>query len=75
MPSGLITKDMAFFSSFFFLSPLVVWFDFVYRVLGRFVTRGVQKRDKKNRAKISSAPKKSSYLLTSLFVFLFRGAP
>jgi hypothetical protein len=33
------------------------------------VTRGVQRREKKNRAKISSASKKSSYLLTSLLLF------
>jgi hypothetical protein len=34
-----------------------------YRVFGRFVTRGVQKHDNKNRGKLSAAAKKK-YLLT-----------
>jgi hypothetical protein len=48
---------------------------FVYRVFGRFVTRGVQKCDKQNRAKISSAPKKSTHSLTSLFFLFFSRRP
>jgi hypothetical protein len=63
---------------FFVFPPLVVWFDFFYRVFGRFVTRGVQKRfKKKSRENIPSStvtPKKSSYLLASLFIF-FLAAP
>jgi hypothetical protein len=66
-PSGLITKNVAFFSSVSPPPSLGCLVRFFYRVFGRFATRGVQKRDKKNRAKIFSAPKKSSYLLTSLF--------
>jgi hypothetical protein len=45
----------------------VVLFVFFYRVFGRFVTRGVQKRDQKKRAKISSAAKKVSTYVTFLF--------
>jgi hypothetical protein len=67
-------KCGVFFVRFFsFFSPSVVWFDFFNRVFGRFVTRGVQKREKKSR-ETSSAPQKSSYLLTSLFFFPPRGA-
>jgi hypothetical protein len=29
-PSGLITKNVAFFPSGFFFSPSVVWFDFLF---------------------------------------------
>jgi hypothetical protein len=46
-PSGLITKNLEVFPSVFFFPPSVVWFDYFNRVFGRFVTRGVQKRDKK----------------------------
>jgi hypothetical protein len=52
----LITKNAPFFRPFFFpfsgtptftttSDPPVVLLDFFYRVFGRFVTRGVQKRD------------------------------
>ena len=54
-------KKCGFFPLRFFFPPSVVLFDFFYRVFGRFVTRGVQKRHKKNRAKISSASKKSTF--------------
>jgi hypothetical protein len=58
-PSGLITENVAFFSSVFFPPPSVVWFDFFHRVFGRFVTRGVQKRDKKkSRENLLSSQKK-----------------
>jgi hypothetical protein len=53
----------------FFEKKFVFVFLNSYHVFGRFVTRGVQKRDKNNRAKISSASKKSTYLLTSLLFF------
>ena len=56
------------FSAVFF-STSVVLLDFVYHVFGRFVTRGVQKRDKRIRKSFSSAAKKSTYLLASLFFF------
>jgi hypothetical protein len=54
---GSSQKMWRFFVRFFppSLGCLVRFFN---RVFGLFVTRGVQKRDKKNRAKISSAPKK-----------------
>jgi hypothetical protein len=74
---GSSQKMWRFFRPFLFvLFFLPRLFDSIFfnRVFGRFVTRGVQKRDKKNRAKISSAPKKSSSLLASLF-FFFHGAP
>jgi hypothetical protein len=58
-----------FFPPFFFPSLGCFVRFFFNRVFGRFVTRGVQKRHKKNRAKISSASKKSTHLLTSLFFF------
>jgi hypothetical protein len=75
-PSGLITKNAAFFLPFFF-SPSLGRFRsiFFYRVFGRFAARGVQKRDKTNRAKITSAFKKGTHLLTSLFFCFFRGPP
>jgi hypothetical protein len=45
-PSGLITKNAAFFSSVFFFLTLGCFVRFFFhRVFGRFVTRGVQKRD------------------------------
>jgi hypothetical protein len=77
--SGLITKNAGFFPSVFFSFSLGCFarFDF-YRVFGRFVTRGVQKRDKKNRVNIFAATKKSAYLLASrLFVtpFFCHAAP
>jgi hypothetical protein len=69
------SQKMRLFSSIFFLPRLFLFCSiFFNRVFGRFVTRGVQKRHKKNRAKISSASKKSTYLLTSLF-FVFDGPP
>jgi hypothetical protein len=59
-----------FFRPFFSSFPSAVWFDFVYRVFGRFVTRGVQKRDKqKSRENILSSQKKQ--LLTSVTFFFF----
>jgi hypothetical protein len=45
------------------------------RFFGRFVTRGVQKRDKKDRTKFSAAAKKSTYLLTYVTFFLLSTAP
>jgi hypothetical protein len=45
-PSGLITKNAGFFSSVFcFFLPRLFCSIFFYRVFGRFVARGVQKRD------------------------------
>jgi hypothetical protein len=43
--SGLITKNAAFVPLVVFFSPSVVLLDFFIAFLGRFVTRGVQKRD------------------------------
>jgi hypothetical protein len=44
---GSSQKNVAFFSSFVFLSPSVVCFDLFYRVFGRLVTnaRSKKKRD------------------------------
>jgi hypothetical protein len=57
----------------FFPSPVVL-FDFFHRVFGRFVTRGVQKRDKKkSRENLLSLQKR--YLLTYLRRFFFSAAP
>jgi hypothetical protein len=62
---GSSQKMRLFFPPFFFFLPRLFCSIFFNRVFGRFVTRGVQKRHKKNRAKISSASKKSTkYLLT-----------
>jgi hypothetical protein len=72
---GSSHKMWVFFRPFFPPPPSVVWFDFFYRVFGRFVTRGVQKRDKKNRAKISSASKKSTHSLMSLLLLFFSRRP
>jgi hypothetical protein len=48
---------------------------FFYRVLGRFVTRGVQKRNKgSSKTQQSSRQKNSKYLLTYVTAF-FHGAP
>jgi cytochrome b subunit of formate dehydrogenase len=48
-----------FLFCFFLLRASVVWFDFFNRVFGRFVTRGVQKRDKKkSRENLLSSQKK-----------------
>jgi hypothetical protein len=67
--SGSSQKTRLLFIRFFlFFSPSVVWFDFFYCVFGRFVTRRVKKRDKKNGAKISSAPEK---IVTYLRYFFF----
>jgi hypothetical protein len=71
-------KKCGFISLRFFSPSLGCFVRFFFnRVFKRFVTRGVQKRDKENRAKISSASKKSTYLLTyvAFFCFCFRGAP
>jgi lauroyl/myristoyl acyltransferase len=59
-------KKCGFLLLRFFFLPVVL-IDFFYRVFGRFVTRGVKKRDKKNRRNFPAAAKKSTYLLTSLF--------
>jgi hypothetical protein len=68
LASGLITKNMFFFPLCFFLSPSVVLLDFLNRVFGRFVTRGVQKRDKQNHGKFSAAAKKVLTYLRHLFL-------
>jgi hypothetical protein len=50
IPSGFITKSAGVFSSVFFSSSPGRFARFFFNhVFGRFVTRGVQKRDKKNR--------------------------
>jgi hypothetical protein len=46
--------------------------DCFYRVFGRLVTRGAQKRDKKNAQKNPQPPKK---VVTYLCHFFFNGAP
>jgi hypothetical protein len=56
------------FSPLFFPS-LDCFARFFYRVFGRFVTRGVQKRDKQKPRKVFRSRQKSSYLLTSRFPF------
>jgi hypothetical protein len=64
------------FVLFFLFFPSVVWFDLVFIAFldfGRFVTRGVQTRDKKNRAKMISACKKKK-VTTAAFYFLFFAA-
>ena len=71
---GSSQKMRLFFPPFFFLLPrlfcLKVLFDFFYRVFGRFVTRGVQKRHKKkSRENLLSFQKK--YLLTYVALFYF----
>jgi hypothetical protein len=56
-------KKCGFFFLLFFCFSFGCFVRFFFnRVFGRFVTRGVQKREKTNRAKISSASKKSTYL-------------
>jgi hypothetical protein len=55
---------VAFFPSVFF-PPSVVLLDFFNRILGHFVTRGIKKRDKKNRGNFPQPPKK--YLLAYVF--------
>jgi hypothetical protein len=52
---------------FSFFLPRLFGSIFFNRFFGRFVTREFKSAVKTNRAKIPSAPKKSSYLLTSLF--------
>jgi hypothetical protein len=71
----------------YFFSPLSFFFSSFYRLLlsrfgafrdkGNLTTRGVQKRDKKNRRIFSAAAKnQKKYLLTSLFFpFAFAPAP
>jgi hypothetical protein len=71
-------KKFGLFSLRFFFSPSVVLLDFFYRVFGRSVTRGVQKRDKKNREFFSAAAKKSTHSLTYVTFFSrppWRGQP
>jgi hypothetical protein len=63
-----------FFRPVFVFSPSVVWFDFFNRVFGRFVTRGVQKRDKKIARKSPQLPKKAVTYLRH-FIFIFFAAP
>jgi hypothetical protein len=58
-------KNGFFFLRFFPSLGCFARFFFI-AFLGRFVRRGVQKRDK-NREKHAAAAKKSTYLLTSLF--------
>jgi hypothetical protein len=74
-PSGRSSQKIRPFPPpFFFLSPWVVLFDFFCHVFGRFVTRGVQKRDKKkSRENPLSFQKK--HLLTSLPPPLFHSPP
>jgi hypothetical protein len=67
IPSGLITKNVAFFS------PSVVLLDFFNRVFGRFVTRGVQKRDKKKTTEsVPQPPKTSKKMLACSRLFFLR---
>jgi hypothetical protein len=59
-----------FFRPFFFCPPSVVWFDFFNRVFGHFVTRRVQKHDKKKtHENLLSSQKK--HLLTYVTFFFF----
>jgi hypothetical protein len=58
---GSSTKTWLFFAPLFFdfcLSPSVALLDFLNRIFGRFVTRGVQKRDKRNHGNYPQPPKK-----------------
>jgi hypothetical protein len=72
-PSGLITKNVAFFS------PSVILLDFFYRVCGRFVTRGKgssKKRLKQIAETFPQPPKKAlTYLLTYLRNFFCYAPP
>jgi hypothetical protein len=75
-PSGLITKNAAFFSSVFFFNPRLFCSIFFYRVFGRFATRGVQKRDTKKIAEISpQPPKKVPTYLRHFSPLFFHGPP
>jgi hypothetical protein len=59
LPLELITKNVAFFRPFFFFFSLGCMVRFFYCVFGRFVTRGVQKRDlKRSRGNLLSSQKK-----------------
>jgi hypothetical protein len=60
---------VGFFSSFFFFSfsPSVVLLDFICRAFGRFVTRGVKKRDKKIVDFFSQPSKKAHTHLRHFF--------
>jgi hypothetical protein len=51
----------------------VVLYEKNCRVFGRFVTRGGQKRDQKNRGRCSAAAKKSTHSLVA-FLFFWHGA-
>jgi hypothetical protein len=71
---GSSQKMWLLFRPFSFPLPRLFGSILVIACFGRFVTRVVQQCDKKNRAKISSVPKKSSYLLTSLCFSSFSAA-
>jgi hypothetical protein len=72
-PSGLINKKRGFSPLRFFFPPSVVLLDFYHRVFGRFVTKGVQKRDKKSRGRCSAAAK--TKLTYSRLFLLFKTGP
>jgi hypothetical protein len=74
VPSGLITKNVAFFPFLFF--SLGCFSRGIFRVFGRFVTKGVQKRDNKNRGQIfAAAAAKKKLLIGVIFSFFFHGTP
>jgi hypothetical protein len=62
-----------FFPPFFFFLPRLFCSIFFYRVFGRFVTRGVQKRHKKkSRENLLSFQKKHSLTYVAFFFFFLR---
>jgi hypothetical protein len=73
-PSGSSQK-MGLFSLHFFPPSLGCFAPFFYRVFGRFVTRGVKKRDKKIAEIFPQPPKNNTYLYLLTSLFCFYGAP
>jgi hypothetical protein len=68
---GSSQNRTAFFPSGFFSPPSRLFcsvLDFFYRISGRFVTRGAQKRDKTKSQNVFRS-RQNTYLLTSLLFF------